>query len=108
MSVETIKDLLKRQEQERNEFIESCTHPKDMIKKKINHEYEGRGTRFPDIEVVCQRCSKMVTYKNVNDEKKALGLLDTLEEVALPPEFRGDRYKVITDSAIDTIHWGRL
>lgn len=100
--------LLEKQVQERVELQSQCLHPKESIESSIDDSYVGRGTRFPNIDVLCTRCGKSITYMNVNNPKKIIGILDTLEEVAISPEFRGERYRVESQSIVEVRHRGRL
>jgi hypothetical protein len=54
----SILTLIKEHQQEIKALQESCPHPKERIRIYKDNSVVGKGSRFPSLHIICQRCGK--------------------------------------------------
>lgn len=84
-----IVEILKKHQKEIKECQENCDHPKDNIKINIDSSMCGRGSRWPHIVVVCQKCGLTLLYMGINPRfyEKTAEMFRTMDEIIIPNRF---------------------
>jgi len=87
-----LKKMLKRHYDEKQELLNSCNHPPDMIKIYEDHSVVGRGCGIPSVHVICKNCGfEKIIFRDFSESN-----IEVQKTLEFQHGFKHQRFSQIT------------